>query len=115
MTTIAWAWNRSTLDDMVLAQGPSVTYAATFVKSLLTHITTTPVGEVHADGELALTWRQAQRGIINIAFHDDGVATYAAWLVKSRQTHKGKFTVESTVPESILAIIQHICFTKDCI
>lgn len=64
------------------------------------------------DNTWSLTWRKDGRGIINIAFHDSGIATWAAYAPSypdGREKCKGKFRVLEGVPVSVSYLIKEIC------
>jgi len=44
----------------------------------------------------------------NIAFGEDGTATYAAYFSLPKETHKGRFSVSSVIPETVMNIIDQI-------
>jgi hypothetical protein len=89
------------------AKSKSVSYAVIFAKNILDKCKTRPEVDLHPDGEVSLTWR-SNRGIINIAFGEYGTATYAAYFSLHKETHKGRFSVSSVIPETILNIIERI-------
>jgi hypothetical protein len=74
------------------------------------------------DNTWALTWRGYDRGIINIAFYDDGrmrgVATWSCSLPSSPalpndRKYKGKFSVLKGIPVDVFCFIKEICEKKD--
>jgi hypothetical protein len=67
-------------EEKLTVKRNSVLYAVRFAKNILRKANKSPVVDLHPDGEASLTWR-SNRGIINIAFREDGIATYAAYLV----------------------------------
>ena len=94
-------------EERIVAKSKSVSYAVIFAKNILDKCKTSPEVDLHPDGEASLTWR-SDRGIINIAFGEDGTATYAAYFSVHKETHKGRFSVSSVIPETILNIIERI-------
>ena len=66
-----------------------------------------PILDLYPDGEVSLTWR-SNRGILNIAFKEDGVATYAAYFALLEETHKGRFKISSPIPINIINIVEQI-------
>lgn len=52
-----------------------------------------PSPEVHPDNQIALTWRN-KKGIINIAFDERNLATWAAYFSNQEITRKGHFEIE---------------------
>jgi hypothetical protein len=98
--------------EKTVAKSKSVSYAVIFVKNMLKKCKTNPEVDLHPDGEVSLTWR-SNRGIINIAFGEDGMATYAAYFLLHKETHKGRFSVSSVIPETIINIIDQIEKSND--
>lgn len=89
------------------AKRNSILHAIRFAKKILDKVKKSPAIDLHPDGEASLTWR-SKRGIINIAFREDGMATYAAYLALTEETHKGRFRVSSAIPVSMMNIIDQI-------
>lgn len=65
--------------------------------------------EVGSDNELALTWRKQGNGIINIAFNDSGVATWAGYIEKPHKKEKGRFKVSDGIPDIVKNLIKETC------
>ena len=70
------------------------------------------------DGTWALTWRSDSRGIINIAFYDSGIATWAAYLpstpsIPDKREYKGRFIVLKGIPVNVFCLIKEICEKKE--
>lgn len=87
----------------------SVNYAIEFANAVVIGKFPDPHIEVHSDGEVAFTWRKANRGIINIAFNKHGVATWAAYCDhKEKRTIKGRFNVEDSISKIEKTIIRFI-------
>ena len=103
---------RDEYEEGVVAKSKSVSYAIIFVESILKRCKMIPEVDLHNDGEVSLTWR-SNRGIINIAFGEDGTATYAAYFPMNKETYKGRFRVSSAIPEFILNIIGQIENSND--
>jgi hypothetical protein len=89
------------------AKRNSILHAVSFAKIILVKVKKSPVIDLHPDGEVSLTWR-SKRGILNIAFREDGVATYAAYLALTEETHKGRFRVSAVLPVNMINIIEQI-------
>lgn len=87
----------------------SVNYAILFAKkSIYPNQLPEPHIEVHADGEIAFTWRKKDKGIINIAFNKEGVATWAAYLPLIEETNKGRFKVDNGIAYPVKHLIKLI-------
>jgi hypothetical protein len=94
-------------EGQVIPKAKSVSHAVIFVKKVLEKVRTIPIIDLHPDGEVSLTWR-SNRGIMNIAFREDGVATYAAYLPSSDESHKGRFRISSPISSNVTNIIEQI-------
>jgi hypothetical protein len=94
-------------EGQVIPKAKSVSHAVIFAKKVLEKVRTNPIIDLHPDGEVSLTWR-SNRGIMNIAFREDGVATYAAYLPLAEESHKGRFRVSSPIPINVTNIIDQI-------
>jgi hypothetical protein len=99
--------NNDEYEEQVAPKAKSVSNAVIFVKAMLEQLKTHPIIDLHPDGEVSLTWR-SNKGILNIAFREDGIATYAAYLAIYEETHKGRFKVSSPIPINVINIIEQI-------
>ncbi len=99
--------NNDEYEEQVAPKAQSVSHAVTFAKGILEKVRTNPIIDLHPDGEVSLTWR-SNRGILNIAFREDGIATYAAYLPLHEETHKGRFKVSSPIPINVVNIVEQI-------
>jgi len=64
--------------------------------------------EVHPDGQTSFTWRKNKIGIVNIAFDDNGLATWAAYFESPKRSIKGNFMVKDSISEEERNIIKKI-------
>lgn len=62
--------------------------------------------EIHPDNEVALTWRKQNNGIINIAFSNSGIATWAAYIEDPYKLKKGCFQVSDNIPDIVRNLIK---------
>jgi hypothetical protein len=96
-------------EEQATPKAKSVSNAVIFANSILEKIRTNPIIDLHPDGEVSLTWR-SNRGVLNIAFREDGIATYAAYLPLHEETHKGRFKVSSPIPINVINIARFAHF-----
>jgi len=96
----------ATTDDNINEE--SVKYAKQFlVHVILLNKSIYPDLELHSDGETAITFRNS-RGILNIAFNAKSRATYAVYLPKKQEKHKGIFMVNNNIPENVINYIEEL-------
>ena len=97
-------------EEGVTLSESSIKHAISFANtSIIANNLSNPHIEFHPDGEIAFTWKKAAQGIMNIAFNEEGIATWAAYLDgDQKRTIKGRFRVESTISEIEKSIIQAI-------
>ena len=53
-----------------------------------------PVYDVHPDGQFSFVWRDSEKGILSLAFEEDGGINYASYFEKNRETHKGRVVLD---------------------
>lgn len=94
-------------EEKEAAKSKSISYAVLFARYMLSKCRTSPEVDLHPDGEVSLTWRSS-KGIINIAFGENGVATYAAYFPIHKETYKGRFGVPFAIPGDVVNIIDRI-------
>jgi len=99
--------NNGEHEEQVVPKAKSVSNTVICAKKLLDKMETNLMLDLHPDGEVSLTWR-SNKGILNIAFREDGVATYAAYFALLEETHKGRFKVSSPIPINIINFIEQI-------
>lgn len=88
----------------------SIKYALAFAEG--SNFTKNPDIEIHPDGQVAFTWRLSGTGILNIAFNEEGWATWAVYYAEPKEhIAKGKFQVlgneRMSTREKPQAIIRH--------
>lgn len=83
----------------------SAEYAQIFLDNLFkVNKYASPDLELQPDSETAITFRNDQ-GILNIAFNNQGYATFAAYFPCHEETYKGRFQIDKTIPENVLFLI----------
>lgn len=96
-------------EDGIFVSESSVGFAIQFVKnSIIKHSLPEPKIEIHPDGQIAFTWRKSGVGIINIAFDETGVATWAAYFENPKRSLKGRFYVQDSIPNAEKSIVTDI-------
>lgn len=77
----------------------SIKYAIAFVEnSKLVQDSFTPDITVHWDGEVSLRWFVPYTAILEIAFNEEGWATWVGYLIApKRNVSKGRFQVSGTL------------------
>jgi hypothetical protein len=95
-------------EDEIAINKESILHTIIFAKNMFEVVNINPVIDVYPNGQISLTWRRP-RGIINIAFREDGIATYAAYIEQTKENPKGRFRVfPSFIPANILYFIEQI-------
>lgn len=66
-----------------------------------------PSVDPYSTGEVSLTWRSQQIGILNICFSQDKFISYACFFVSGNETHRGKLEFKNNfISEQLLLLIR---------